>query len=55
MERVQASANALPHHAAHAIPVIAAVPRGGATWKFLEGVAELIDAGDPKKLATKIE
>ena len=36
-------------------PVIAAVPRGGATWKFLEGVAELIDAGDPKRLATKIE
>ena len=36
-------------------PVIAAVPPGGATWKFLEGVAELVDAGDPKKLATKIE
>ena len=36
-------------------PVIAAVPRGGATWKFLEGVAELVDAADPKKLATKIE
>ena len=36
-------------------PVIAAVPRGGATWKFLEGVSELVDAGDPKKLATKIE
>ena len=36
-------------------PVIAAVPRGGATWKFLEGVAELVDAGEPKKLATKIE
>jgi colanic acid biosynthesis glycosyl transferase WcaI len=29
-------------------PVIAAVPRGGATWKFLGGVAELVDAGDPK-------
>ena len=36
-------------------PVIAAVPRGGATWKFLEGVAELVDAGDPKKLAIKID
>ena len=36
-------------------PVLAAVPRGGATWKFLEGVAELVAAGDPKKLATKIE
>lgn len=36
-------------------PVIAAVPRGGATWKFLEGVAELVDAGDPKNLAIKIE
>jgi len=36
-------------------PVLAAVPRGGATWKFLEGVAELVDAGDPKKLARKIE
>ena len=29
-------------------PVLAAVPRGGATWKFLGGVAELVDAGDPK-------
>ncbi|MEY4571489.1 MAG: hypothetical protein RLZ10_700 [Bacteroidota bacterium] len=36
-------------------PVIAAVPRDGATWKFLDGVAELVDAGDPKKLAAKIE
>jgi glycosyltransferase involved in cell wall biosynthesis len=36
-------------------PVIAAVPRGGATWKFLEGVAELVDAGDPNRLAEKIE
>ena len=36
-------------------PVLAAVPRGGATWKFLEGAAELVDAGDPKKLAIKIE
>ena len=35
-------------------PVIAAVPRGGATWKFLDGVAELVEAGDPKALATKI-
>ena len=36
-------------------PVLAAVPRGGATWKFLEGVAELIEAGDPVALARKIE
>jgi glycosyltransferase involved in cell wall biosynthesis len=36
-------------------PVIAAVPRGGATWKFLDGVAELVDAGDPKRLVEKIE
>ena len=36
-------------------PVLAAVPRGGATWKFLEGVAELVDAGDPLALARKIE
>ncbi len=35
-------------------PVIAAVPRGGATWKFLDGVAELVEAGDPKALANKI-
>jgi glycosyltransferase involved in cell wall biosynthesis len=35
-------------------PVLAAVPRGGATWKYLEGVAELVDAGDPVKLAEKI-
>jgi glycosyltransferase involved in cell wall biosynthesis len=36
-------------------PVIAAVPRGGATWKFLNGVAELVEAGDAKALASKIE
>jgi glycosyltransferase involved in cell wall biosynthesis len=36
-------------------PVIASVPRGGATWKFLDGVAELVEAGDPKALALKIE
>ena len=35
--------------------MIAAVPRGGATWKFLDGVAELVEAGDPKVLASKIE
>jgi len=36
-------------------PVIAAVPRGGATWKFLDGVAELVEAGDPHALASNIE
>jgi glycosyltransferase involved in cell wall biosynthesis len=36
-------------------PVIAAVPRGGATWKFLDGVAELVEAGDPIALARAIE
>ena len=36
-------------------PVLAAVPRGGATWTFLDGVAELVEAGDPKALASKIE
>jgi glycosyltransferase involved in cell wall biosynthesis len=36
-------------------PVIAAVPRGGATWKFLDGVAELVEAGDPVALARAIE
>ena len=36
-------------------PVLAAVPRGGATWKFLDGVAELVEAADPKALAKKIE
>jgi len=35
-------------------PVIAAVPRGGATWKFLDGIAELVEAGEPKALAKKI-
>jgi len=35
-------------------PVIAAVPRGGATWKFLDGVAVLVEAGDPRALASKI-
>ena len=32
-------------------PVLAAVPRGGATWKFLDGIAELVEAGNPKALA----
>jgi glycosyltransferase involved in cell wall biosynthesis len=36
-------------------PVLAAAPRGGATWKFLDGVAELVEAADPKTLAKKIE
>jgi glycosyltransferase involved in cell wall biosynthesis len=36
-------------------PVLAAVPRGGATWKFLDGVAELVESGDPSALAKKIE
>ena len=36
-------------------PVIAAVPRGGATWKFLDGVADLVEAGDPVALARAIE
>lgn len=36
-------------------PVLAAVPRDGATWKFLNGVAELVEAGDPVALARKIE
>jgi glycosyltransferase involved in cell wall biosynthesis len=35
-------------------PVVAAVPRGGATWKFLDGVAELVVAGDPHALAKRI-
>ena len=35
-------------------PVIAAVPRGGATWKFLDGIAELVEAGNPKALADSI-
>ena len=36
-------------------PVLAVVPQGGATWKFLDGVAELVEAADPKALAKKIE
>ncbi|MBV5279899.1 MAG: glycosyltransferase family 4 protein, partial [Actinobacteria bacterium] len=36
-------------------PVIAAVPSGGATWKFLDGVAELVEAADPVALARAIE
>lgn len=35
-------------------PVIAAVPRGGATWKFLDGIAELVEAGQPRSLAQAI-
>jgi glycosyltransferase involved in cell wall biosynthesis len=36
-------------------PVLAAVPHGGATWKFLDGVAVLVEAGDPVALANKME
>ena len=36
-------------------PVLASVPPRGATWKFLEGIAELVGAGDPMALAMKIE
>jgi len=36
-------------------PVLAAVPRGGATWKFLDGIAELVEAGKPLLLAQAIE
>jgi len=36
-------------------PVLAAVPKGGATWKFLEGIAELVEAGKPSLLAQAIE
>lgn len=36
-------------------PVLAAVPRGGATWKFLNGIAELVEAGKPSLLARAIE
>ena len=36
-------------------PVLAAVPQGGATWKFLDGIAELVEAGRPYLLALAIE
>lgn len=36
-------------------PVIAAVPSKGATWNFLEGIAELVEAGNPKLLAKSIQ
>ena len=35
-------------------PVLAAVPRDGATWKYLNGIAELVEAGNPEALAHKI-
>ena len=35
-------------------PVLAAVPRGGATWKFLDGIAELVEAEKPLILANAI-
>jgi glycosyltransferase involved in cell wall biosynthesis len=35
-------------------PVLAAVPRFGATWNFLQGIAELVDAGTPELLAKAI-
>ena len=36
-------------------PVLAAVPQEGATWKFLDGIAELVEAGRPYLLARAIE
>ncbi len=36
-------------------PVVAAVPKNGATWKFLAEIAELVDAGKPELLARAIE
>jgi len=36
-------------------PVLAAVPKGGATWKFLDGIAELVEAGKPFLLARAVE
>jgi len=36
-------------------PVLAAVPRDGASWNFLTGIAELVDAGKPELLAKAIE
>ena len=36
-------------------PVLASVPPNGATWKFLDGIAELVEAGNPTALAQKIE
>ena len=36
-------------------PVLASVPPNGATWKFLDGIAELVEAGNPLALAQKIE
>ena len=36
-------------------PVLAAVPRKGATWKYLDGIAELVDAGKPEQLADALE
>jgi len=36
-------------------PVLAAVPKGGATWKFLDGIAELVEAEKPSLLARAIE
>ena len=36
-------------------PIFGAVPRGGATWKFLDGVAKLVEAGEPVALARRIE
>jgi colanic acid biosynthesis glycosyl transferase WcaI len=36
-------------------PVVAAVPRNGATWNFLTEIAELVDAGKPELLANAME
>ena len=35
-------------------PVLAAVPRYGSTWEYLEGIAELVEAGNPHALANAI-
>lgn len=36
-------------------PVLAAIAPGGATWRYLEGIAELVEAGKPRDLAIAIK
>ena len=35
-------------------PILAAVPRYGATWNFLDGIAELVESDNPKRLAHSV-
>lgn len=45
----------ISHSSTLCVRSVPAVPQGGATWKFLEGIAEMVDSGQPVLLAHAME